>query len=123
MRMVSIAAVALLVAAAPAKAEMTVSEFLLKYDQSNASDREFMRFTVSQLESGMSWANAELAAENRAMLYCSPPQLALAGEQALNILRREVSLRPKSMNSLSFGFGLLIALKRTFPCPENQGAR
>jgi hypothetical protein len=101
----------------PAHAEETVNWLLNEYS-SNPDRRYYIETVVESIENGFGWANAELkVGRNQSALYCSPQKLALNGGQIMDILRRARDER-KSIGEYSFGFGILEALKFTFPCDK-----
>lgn len=95
---------------------MDAGPFLQEYDKGNLKTQETMRDILSMLETGISWANADLASSHRQLIYCQPSKLAITGEQALDLMRREVNENSWLAN-FPIGLVLVAALKKTFPCP------
>ena len=73
-------------------------------------------------------ANVELRATGKDELYCQPDQLALMGENYVEIFEKQLaSLKGGASEELSrtvegtpIEFVLLQGLKATFPCPERR---
>ncbi|MBB4375625.1 hypothetical protein [Bradyrhizobium sp. SBR1B] len=98
--------------AEPAKAEHSGSDMLRIYGSANAQEKQTIEGLVRATENGMSWFSAAA----KVKLYCPPEKLALTGGQIIDILRREVGEAP-SIGGSPYGLAILLALKRTFPCP------
>ena len=111
--------VAILVAsalsAAPAQAQFTADPpagpFL---DRVKAGD-EFALLLIGAYQNAFSWANVDLGAQGKPMIYCQPPKLALATDQVVSILRHHLAANPAEAK---FPLGLVMkdALKAAFPC-------
>ena len=99
-----------------ARAETDANTLLRSYDAASPTDKQNIAFAVSQLEYGLAWANGYLKATRKeAPLYCAPPNMALTGEQILDILRRDVKKTP-SNGIIPYGLAILDALHAVFPC-------
>ena len=120
-RIVGLCAVvlALCVCGAPAaRAEVDVRTLLDLYEKSagDAALRDQVELTVSMMETGMGWANAELTQIRKdAAIYCPPRQMAFTGTQLIDILRRAADKKP-ILAKQPFGLALLVSLKEVFPC-------
>ena len=67
---------------------------------------------------GLSSANAYVTYYRKdPALYCQPMELALTGEQVMDILKRAVE-KDAALGHLSTGSAILRALQRTFPCQK-----
>ena len=110
----------------PSRAEpIKAGQWLEMYDhQLDPEARKWAELTISDIEDGFGWANAELRSRrNTPPLYCSPPKLALTGPQLIDILRRAIadeSPLPNRLSNQLLGFALLISLQRVFPCPPGS---
>src|SRR4029077_13354465 len=72
--------------------------------------------TLTAVEDGMGWVNAELKKRKDAPpLYCVPDGFGLTGEQILEMLRKEVKENPSSAEE-SYGLVMLETLEKVFPC-------
>ena len=67
------------------------------------------------LKDGLIVLNVALARNGAAPLFCLPPKMALTGDQADDILRREAKNVPVS-DDMPIGIVLLAGLRKTFPC-------
>lgn len=98
-----------------AHAEESASDLLRKYDVAGNEQRYRIELILSSTENGMSWFGAEA----RVDLYCLPKNLALTGNQIIDIMRRQISEVP-SIGAQPYGFAVLQSLKRVFPCPVKR---
>ena len=106
-------------------AEASVTEFLALYDKANLADKHLLEQLASAMETGISWADVEIARENApATLYCPPHQLALTGSQVIDIVRRQRTETPKlgtvAFAEMPFGLAILVSLQHVFPCGANS---
>jgi Rap1a immunity proteins len=67
------------------------------------------------LKDGLIILNVALARKGAAPLFCLPPKMALTGDQADDILRREAKSVPEP-DEMPIGIVLLAGLRKTFPC-------
>jgi hypothetical protein len=95
-----------------------VNTLLNLYDNiASPGQRQKIVDAVSNTEQGMVIANSYLQAfRNEVPLYCSPPNLALTGEQLIDILRREVEQNQRLYKGKSWSLVLIFALQKIFPC-------
>ncbi len=94
---------------------VSTDEMLAAYDHGDDNARQLILLGLTQTEGGMELANAELKARGQAPLYCPPPQLALTGEQILDMLRRYDGNHPEIGQS-SYAVAILRAAEDVFPC-------
>src|SRR5262249_53294133 len=84
------------------------------YDAVRPEDTALLREHIEAIALGVAWANGALNFQKQKPLYCPPEKQNLTGEQALDILRKEIEARPVSGNFLAAV--LIRALQHTFPC-------
>jgi hypothetical protein len=89
--------------------------FLALYDAARPEDKAHLRDHVEAVAHGVAWANAALKFQKQKPLYCPPDTQNLTGEQALDILRKEIEARSTSGN-FPWPAVLIRALQHTFPC-------
>jgi len=80
----------LLLAPATAEAEANATTFLASYDAARPEDKALLREHVEAVALGVAWANGALNFQKQKPLYCPPEKQNLTGEQALDILRKEI---------------------------------
>jgi hypothetical protein len=107
------------------RAEATVTEFFSLYDKANLTNKHTLEQLASAMETGISWADVEIARDNAtATLYCPPHQLALTGSQVVDMVRRQRAKTPKlgtvEFAQMPFGLAILVSLQHVFPCRENS---
>jgi hypothetical protein len=88
---------------------------LALYDAARPEDKAHLRDHVEAVANGVAWANAALNFQKQKPLYCPPEKQNLTGEQALDILRKEIEARPASGN-FPWPAVMIRALQNTFPC-------
>lgn len=71
------------------------------------------------LKDGLITLNIAIARKGVTPLFCLPPKMALTGDQADDILKREAQSVPEP-DDMPVGIVLLAGLRKTFPC-EGQG--
>jgi hypothetical protein len=98
---------------------ISTADLLAAYDQGDANARQLILLGLSQVEGGMAVANVELQAKGAAPLYCVPPQLVLAGEQILDIVRRYAAAHP-DVGQSSYAVAVVKAAEDVFPCRGRQ---
>jgi hypothetical protein len=98
-----------------AHAETDAADLLRRYNAGNEVVRTIVLASLSGIENGFGWANAQLNNKKQAPLYCPPGKLALADEQLLDTLRRYTAEHP-TMEQKPYGMVLLFALQDVFPC-------
>ena len=102
---------AAVVAAVPARAEVTAKQFLQLVDSEDGRDLGETKLVA--LEEGIRTTNAALAAGSR--LYCQPATLVLTGPQLADMLRRAVAADDKQKDK-PMPAVMLDVLEKTFPC-------
>lgn len=105
----------LLPAPATAEGEANAATFLVLYDVAGPDDKARLRDHVEAVANGVSWANAALNFQKQKPLYCPPEKQNLTGEQALDLLRKEIEARPASGN-FPWPAVMIRALQNAFPC-------
>jgi hypothetical protein len=106
----AVVGIALCIAPAGARAEITVKDYLA----ATGEEREVYRMWLSAVESGFGWY---AAASSGPKLYCQPKNMALTDDQLDDIFRRFVSAHPDTANTAEYAaLTLLLALQDTFPC-------
>lgn len=95
----------------PATAQDTANIFIEKIAKDSTTYLLYLR----GLQEGLSWANADLLANEKQAIYCVPGRLALNPQQTADILTRYVEAH-KFLGDGPVGSALLFALKDTFPC-------
>jgi len=102
-------------------AEPDAPTFLKHYDEADLATKKSLERWISDIQNGMSWANAELLDRSQPPLYCPPDSLVLTGQQLVDILRREVTWRevttPGVVAKVAFPAVLLLALEKSFSLP------
>jgi hypothetical protein len=104
-----------------AQAESDTNNFLRDYDASPTAKKSLMSSGLSQLESGMSWANVFLVEGRKEQpIYCPPNTLTLTGDQLVSLLRRQLEKYPDE-GSRPVGLVLMYGLQREFACqPQSK---
>jgi hypothetical protein len=105
----------LLPAPVTAEGEANATTFLALYDIARPEDKGHLRDHVEAVALGVAWANAALNFQKQKPLYCPPEKQNLTGEQALDILRKEIEARPASGN-FPWPAVMIRALQHAFPC-------
>jgi len=99
-----------LVLSGPASAEGTANEVL------SAPSRE-LKIYFTAMGVAFSWSNGYIRAKGGTPMYCQPEELALSGQQYIEILRNHIQDNSQA-GDLPVGFALLQALSSIFPCQE-----
>jgi hypothetical protein len=107
-------AFAFLIVNGPARAELTVAEYLQK--KHSASSQVQWDFFTGGLMTGMTWSNTFLQSKHQKQLFCIPDKLAVTGTQADDILERYLKELP-DISTIPVGMGFIAAFAYTFPCP------
>lgn len=95
----------------PLWAESSAKELLRVYQAGNARDRHDIEKMLAATENGMGWHSVMTKVE----VYCLPKNLALTGNQIVDILQRQA--KDSALISESpYGLATIMALKQTFPC-------
>jgi hypothetical protein len=106
---------ALLPASVRAEGEANATTFLALYDAALPEVKGRLRDHVEDVALGVAWANAALNFQKQKPLYCRTEKQNLTGEQAVEILRKEIEARPASGN-FPWTAVLIRGLQHTFPC-------
>ena len=97
----------------PVKAEIPLEKYY------KFKDLDVFQEYIWGVSMGYSWANANLDADDRAMLFCEPQYLSLNKENIYKILENEIKdyghLYSKDVPIAQILFN---ALSRTFPCDK-----
>lgn len=99
----------------PAFAEFSSNIFLKNHKEADLEGKQLLEELARATENGMAWVSA---VEKR-QVYCHPPNLVLTGSQIVDILRRESAEVP-AIAEAPYGLGILLSLKRTFPCDNKR---
>ena len=99
-----------------AMAEYNVNEALAAYDAANPNDRKTWELIFGNTQNGINWANSVLIYRKQQPLYCPPDNFSPSGSEALEMLREITSSSPDLLN-VPYGFVLLLALQKKYPCP------
>jgi len=109
----AIIGIALCIAPAGARAEMTVKDYLA----ATGEDKQIDLLWLSAVESGFGWY---AAAASGPKLYCQPKNMALTDDQIDDIFHRFVSAHPDTADTAEYAaLTLLLALQDTFPCNKD----
>lgn len=101
-----------------AHAEGLAHDFLRLYDKAGSTERALLEANLIGLEIGFRRANAYLQlTRKQSPLYCKPEKPDLTAEQTLDFLRRAVRADP-SLGAARYGYAILVALQRGFPCSQ-----
>jgi hypothetical protein len=102
---------------ASAEPILSAKRLLDMYRDANAAQRQQLQLLAATFERGVGVANAFNKNEGRpaAVLYCSPGQIALQGDQLLNILQREIEDHPY-LGEHGWEVVMVTALRNLFPC-------
>ena len=107
----------LMTTTAHAQAEATAQEFLGKYEQADATERQTIPILIKGLAEGVAWADASNQVSwRRSRLYCPPGRFfSLQPEQLMDIFRREVEASPV-LRQQPWQRATIEALRNVFPC-------
>jgi hypothetical protein len=97
----------------PARAEMTVDEFL--NGQSTQQTTDMNRLYIAGVIAGFGWYSGAIYARRLPELYCPPTKIALRPEQAIDIVARYRAASPQR-GGLEVAHALLLSLMEVFPC-------
>jgi hypothetical protein len=111
MRWLAITIATALLAATPARAELTYREFQTR----TGEDRQLLELWLDGVVAGFGWANGVDDAENRPLPYCQPRDSVLEPEQQLRILHGYAQRNP-DMLDYPLGMVMLFALRDAYPC-------
>jgi hypothetical protein len=119
LRAVGVAACLILLSTAAQAQQVDADQFLEAYAADIPHVKQQLARKLHDIEEGLGYANATLANRHDKQLYCQPPNLALADEQLVAILRDEVKAYPP-LGKHPVGLVLLKGLERVFPCNTPQ---
>ncbi|MBV9996532.1 MAG: hypothetical protein JO127_15110 [Caulobacteraceae bacterium] len=100
-----------LAACGSALAEPSVNE----YRGQTAGAKNAGEVWLDGAANGYAWANAQLASQGRAKLYCQPSQTTISHDEAMRIYSEYVERHPE-MGDKPMGAVMLFALEDKFPC-------
>ncbi|HYE46883.1 MAG TPA: hypothetical protein VEA44_14055 [Caulobacter sp.] len=103
-------ALGLSVAASAQAQELTVAEWRRE------GDDERLRLYVMGIKTGYDWANEELRADGRPMLYCQPRDLAVSYDMLAKILTDFLAANPRLTDDMAMPGVILYAMKDKYPC-------
>ena len=106
-----------LIAPTTAKAEYDVKTALRVYDSATSNDRKIWELIFGNTQNGINWANSVLIRTKQQPLYCPPDDFSLTGPQVVEMLREWASSDPK-FGGVPYGFAVLLALQKKFPCTD-----
>jgi hypothetical protein len=117
MRTLVVMACFLALGAFEARADYKVKDYKFMMASTDKNVVFVMRTFVNGLGAGIAWANT--ASEEK--LYCQPPQLALAVENYIDIINRQIAKFAKKETESKLedeyvGLMLMMGLTETFPC-------
>ncbi len=98
-----------------AHAEMTTNQLLNGLNSVAGTDAVGWALELPAL--GMTWANSDLIARHQPPIFCLTPQPGLTRPKLIEMVRQAVRDAPV-LADRPYGMALLIAMKRTFPCPS-----
>jgi hypothetical protein len=99
-----------------ATAEYDAFSALRAYDAADAGNRKIWELIFGNTQNGINWANSVLLRRKQQPLYCPPDNFSPSGPQALGMLREITNSSPDLLN-VPYGFVLLLALQKKYPCP------
>jgi len=100
---------------ASAEPALSATEMLQMYDDPRS--KQDVALTVGATQRGLALANAAVGRRKQKPLYCPPPNLALTGEQTIDIVHRFVDAHP-TLGKIMWEAVMLLALQEVFPCQE-----
>jgi hypothetical protein len=120
LKAIAIAACLILLSTAAQAQQVNADQFLEAYAADIPPElKQQLARKLHDIEDGLGYANAALVDRHEKQLYCRPPNLALADEQLVAILRAEVKKVPP-VGKFPVGLVLLYGLERVFPCNTPQ---
>ena len=99
-----------------AVAEYDAFAALKAYDSSDSANRKIWELIFGNTQNGIHWANSVLVQRKQQPLYCPPDNFSPTGPEALEMLREITNSNPDLLN-IPYGFVLLLALQKKYPCP------
>jgi hypothetical protein len=99
-----------------ATAEVDAFAALRAYDSADAANRKIWELIFGNTQNGIHWANSVLIQRKQQPLYCAPDNFSPTGPEALAMLREMTTSNPKLLD-IPYGFVLLLALQKKYPCP------
>jgi hypothetical protein len=100
--------------------ENETSSLLKIYDASNPNTRVQIERLLIGAQRGMRVANSWMEqGRKQTPLYCQPKNLSLTGLELVSMLR-EITKDGPEFQQADWGYSLLLALMKTFPCAKNS---
>jgi hypothetical protein len=92
------------------------AEFTLK-DYERFRGKEMLLTYISGVGRGYTWTNTWLQTRKQPLLFCPPEDLAIRGENFVDILDNQIAwMGERGLSSTSMELTLLKGLMRVFPC-------
>ena len=112
------AALAVLMGATAAQAEMTAQELLDLYQTDDVEMRDLLETIIDGNSNGISWLNSYLAEYRgpKAQVYCPPNDFTLDGADMIAMMRTAIEHDPRYAD-LPYGATVMFAYIVRFPCP------
>jgi hypothetical protein len=111
--MISLALYVMLLPANAEQGGLNAGELLQLYN--DPKSKEYVAKIVQATGKGFSLANAAIARRGQSPLFCQPNNLALTGEQIIDIIYRFVEINP-ALEKATWEAVMLKALENLFPC-------
>jgi hypothetical protein len=111
--MISLALYVILLPANAEQGGLNAGELLQLYN--DPKSKEYVAKIVQATGKGFSLANAAIARRGQSPLFCQPNNLALTGEQIIDIIYRFVEINP-ALEKATWEAVMLKALENLFPC-------
>ena len=99
----------------PSWASMSANYALEMLDSGDREKAEIVKLYIRGIEQGFVLANGKIEERGDRLLYCQPRTLAVAVEQLIDILRRNIAGRPRA-GDFPVSMMLLEGLEKMFPC-------
>lgn len=106
-----------LMAAIPARAEMSANELLQHYDTGDAEMRDLLETIVDGNSNGVSWMNSYLDEFRGAshQIYCPPDDFTTNGADMIDMMRTAIRHDPR-YGDLPYGAAVMFTYIDRFPC-------
>jgi hypothetical protein len=111
--MISLALYVILLPANAEQGGLNAGELSQLYN--DPKSKEYVAKIVQATGKGFSLANAAIARRGQSPLFCQPNNLALTGEQIIDIIYRFVEINP-ALEKATWEAVMLKALENLFPC-------
>ena len=96
-------------------AEYDAFAALKAYDSADPANRKIWELIFGNTQNGINWANSVLIQRKQQPLFCPPDNFSPTGPEALEMLREITNSNPDLLN-IPYGFVLLLALQKKYPC-------